>query len=53
MNVKNNPVNVSAAASERTHNRRLIKYSALAVALSIAGMAAVAKTTLTLPDSSP
>ena len=52
MNANHEPDNVSAA-SQRACNRRLIKYSALAVALSIAGMAAVAKTTLTLPDSSP
>ena len=52
MNAKHETVNVSAA-SQRACNRRSIKYSALAVALSIAGMAAVAKTTLSLPDTSP
>ena len=54
MNAPTNSINEVTASQARRHGR-LIKYSALAaaIALSVAGMVAVAKTTLTLPEVSP
>lgn len=51
MNAPTNSINQATASQARRHGR-LFKYSALAAAVALS-LAAVAKTTLTLPDASP